>query len=316
MNRYSAKTGVKAEVVCANNVVRLKLIVRGRNLTINDPKNLFRNLRISKNIGTSDKMLIQIICKGKVIWSCNNPVKSLIIPGLVPENNHKILNKFRQTIHQVNYQEEVLNDLAEDRDDDQPIEHEFVTDPSSQSKPFGSALRYSFIDQLPPSFQPGPSLFDAIEVDSPTLSKDNILDGDDTIDVAVSLWQITPQKSSSVVKASKSEPSKMIARNRLKFPDVTPPVSRKYTNIKGSGDARRNFMKALNYCRRFYPDNPLYSKISYTSANKTKIMSTYEGLKSSGALSSISSMIPLAYSDKSLSSKPDDSKGEKYFSIV
>ncbi len=86
MNRYSAKTGVKAEVVCANNVARLKLIVRRRNLTINDPKGVFRSLQIGKNIGTSDKMLVQIVCKGKVNLSYNNPVKSLTVPSLVSQN--------------------------------------------------------------------------------------------------------------------------------------------------------------------------------------------------------------------------------------
>ncbi|MBN8512590.1 MAG: hypothetical protein J0L79_06170 [Rickettsiales bacterium] len=497
MNRYSAKTGVKAEVVCANNVARLKLIVRRRNLTINDPKGVFRSLQIGKNIGTSDKMLVQIVCKGKVNLSYNNPVKSLTVPSLVSKNNHKILNKFRQTIHQVNYQEEVLDDLAEDSDDEQMIEHEFVTDlssapslslgsgirymvidssmpsslaevsddqadsddeqmtgsdfinsSSSRSKPFGSGLRYIFIDQSMPSFQPVPSLLEGMESDPlmlssktmpsllsrleadqsntpmkksdpvtilprlipgprwsiqsmpsvqselhpsddmeiddpdlPPLSEDNPEGGENDPDVARPLWQLTSQKSSSVVGASKSEASRMVPRSRPKLPGVTPPVSRRSRNIKrsgdtrrdfseklawlrahdknlpsvyhskqhftkdekliissryekikslqkqspaaasespppvkrsksvgrGDGDARRNFTTALSYCKRHDPNNPLYSKISYTSADKTKIMSTYQGLKLSGALSPISSMIPLAYSSRSLSSKQDSS---------
>lgn len=531
LNRYSAKTGVKAEVVRANNVARLKLIVRRRNLTINDPRGVFRSLQIGKNIGTSDKMLVQIVCKGKVNLSYNNPVKSLTVPGLVSENNHKILNKFRQTIHQVNHQEEVLDDLAEGSDDDQQIlaEHEFETDlssapslslgsglrymvidssmpsllaevsddqvdsddeqmtgsdfinsSSSRSKPFGPGLRYSFIDQSMPSFQPVPSLLEGMESDPlmlssktmpsllsgleadqsipgldpfvtpmkksdpvilprlmpgprwsiqsmpsfqpepsslddmdidppmpsvqselhpsddmeiddlPPLLEDNPEGGENDPDVGVPLWQLTPQKSTPVVGVSKSEPSRMVPKSRPKLPGVTPPVSRRSRSIKrsgveerafreklafvtarqdklpsipgidpriysilkksrftedetraimstykaikkalqkqspaaaaspppvrrsksvgrGEGDVRRSFTTALSICKRHDPGNPLYAKIRYTSADKTKIMAAYEGLTSSGALSPVLSIIPLAYSSRSLSSQQDSS---------
>ncbi len=491
LNRYSAKTGVKAEVVCNNNVVRLKLIVRGRNLTIHDPKGVLRSLQIGKNIGASDKMLIQIICRGKVNLSYNHPVRSLTVPALVSGNNNKILNKLRQTIHQVNYQEEVEDDLAEvDSDDDQQIlaaefstdlysppslllgsgrrymvgdssmpsllaevsndqvdsgdeqiiGGDFINQSSSRSRLFESGSRYSFVDQpmssfqpessllddididpmprlMPgprwsiqsmPSFQPGPSLLDgmdidppalldpfrisipsfqsesssldAMEIDLPPLSEDGQVGSEGEQDVAVPLWQLTPQKSYSVVGVAKSGPSRRTLRQSRDIPAAMTPEHRKHSSIigkgysardfraklawlrvhdddlpsiyknkdvftekekltiisrhnkikslqkelspavpsaaptparrsknvsRGGGDARRDFTTILNYCKRRDPENPLYSKISFGKDDKTKIMSIYAGLKSSGALSPVPSMIPPAYRSNSLSLKQD-----------
>ena len=116
LNRHSIKTGVKAEVVFSDNLARLKLVVRGRsNLVINDPKGVFLSLQRGKNIGTSNDMLVQIICKGKVTWSYNRPTNPLTILGLISTDNIKVLNTYknRQQIQPLVPLAEQLVPLAE-----------------------------------------------------------------------------------------------------------------------------------------------------------------------------------------------------------
>ncbi len=77
LNRHSVKTGIRAVVVNAGTSnERLKLIIRGNNLTINDPKGVFSGLYKGKKIGTSDDMLIQIASpnKSKVNFSYGNSI--------------------------------------------------------------------------------------------------------------------------------------------------------------------------------------------------------------------------------------------------
>ena len=77
LNRYSVKTGIRAVVVNAGTSnERLKLIIRGNNLTINDPKGVLSGLYKGKKIGTSDDMLIQIASpnKSKVNFSYGNSI--------------------------------------------------------------------------------------------------------------------------------------------------------------------------------------------------------------------------------------------------
>lgn len=77
LNRYSVKTGIRAVVVNAGTSnERLKLIIRGNNLTINDPKGVFSGLYKGKKIGTSDDMLIQIASpnKSKVNFTYGNSI--------------------------------------------------------------------------------------------------------------------------------------------------------------------------------------------------------------------------------------------------
>ena len=116
LNRHSIKTGVKAEVVFSDNLARLKLVMRGRsNLVINDPKGVFLSLQRGKNIGTSNDMLVQIICKGKVTWSYNRPTNPLTILGLISTDNIKVLNTYkdRQQIQPLVPLAEELAPLAE-----------------------------------------------------------------------------------------------------------------------------------------------------------------------------------------------------------
>ena len=50
---------------------------------------------MGKNIGTSNDMLVQIICKGKVTWSYNRPTNPLTILGLISTDNIKVLNTYK-----------------------------------------------------------------------------------------------------------------------------------------------------------------------------------------------------------------------------
>ena len=77
LNRHSVKTGIRAVVVNAGTSnERLKLIIRGSNLAINDPKGIFSGLYKGKKIGTSDDMLIQIASpnKSKVNFTYGNSI--------------------------------------------------------------------------------------------------------------------------------------------------------------------------------------------------------------------------------------------------
>ena len=77
LNRSSVKTGIRAVVVNAGTSnERLKLIIRGNNLTINDPKGVLSGLYKGKKIGTSDDMLIQIASpnKSKVNFTYGNSI--------------------------------------------------------------------------------------------------------------------------------------------------------------------------------------------------------------------------------------------------
>lgn len=77
LNRHSVKTGIRAVVVNAGTSnERLKLIIRGNNLTINDPKGVLSGLYKGKKIGTSDDMLIQIASpnKSKVNFTYGNSI--------------------------------------------------------------------------------------------------------------------------------------------------------------------------------------------------------------------------------------------------
>jgi hypothetical protein len=77
LNRYSVKTGIRAVVVNAGTSnERLKLIIRGNNLTINDPKGVLSGLYKGKKIGTSDDILIQIASpnKSKVNFTYGNSI--------------------------------------------------------------------------------------------------------------------------------------------------------------------------------------------------------------------------------------------------
>jgi len=117
LNRHSVKTGIRAVVVNAGTSnERLKLIIRGNNLTINDPKGVFRSLQMGKNIGTSNDMLVQIICKGKVTWSYNHPTNPLTILGLISTDNIRVLNTYkdRQQVQPLVPLAEQLVPLAEE----------------------------------------------------------------------------------------------------------------------------------------------------------------------------------------------------------
>ena len=61
LNRSSVKTGIRAVVVNAGTSnERSKLIIRGNNLTINDPKGVLSGLYKGKKIGTSDDIMDRV----------------------------------------------------------------------------------------------------------------------------------------------------------------------------------------------------------------------------------------------------------------
>ena len=122
LNRHSVKTGIRAVVVNAGTSnERLKLIIRGNNLTINDPKGVFSGLYKGKKIGTSDDMLIQIASpnKSKVNFSYGNsiPEKNLTQGHIrLSESATKplVVKKLLQNpVHDVPDQVQVPRDLVE-----------------------------------------------------------------------------------------------------------------------------------------------------------------------------------------------------------
>ena len=122
LNRHSVKTGIRAVVVNAGTSnERLKLIIRGNNLTINDPKGVFSGLYKGKKIGTSDDMLIQIASpnKSKVNFSYGNsiPEKNLTQGHIrLSESATKplVVKKLLQNpVHDVPDQVQVPRDLVD-----------------------------------------------------------------------------------------------------------------------------------------------------------------------------------------------------------
>ena len=122
LNRYSVKTGIRAVVVNAGTSnERLKLIIRGNNLTINDPKGVLSGLYKGKKIGTSDDMLIQIASpnKSKVNFSYGNsiPEKNLTQGHIrLSESATKplVVKKLLQNpVHDIPDQVQVPRDLVE-----------------------------------------------------------------------------------------------------------------------------------------------------------------------------------------------------------
>jgi len=122
LNRHSGKTGIRAVVVNAGTSnERLKLIIRGNNLTINDPKGVFSGLYKGKKIGTSDDMLIQIASpnKSKVNFSYGNsiPEKNLTQGHIrLSESATKplVVKKLLQNpVHDVPDQVQVPRDLVD-----------------------------------------------------------------------------------------------------------------------------------------------------------------------------------------------------------
>lgn len=122
LNRYSVKTGIRAVVVNAGTSnERLKLIIRGNNLTINDPKGVLSGLYKGKKIGTSDDMLIQIASpnKSKVNFSYGNsiPEKNLTQGHIrLSESATKplVVKKLLQNpVHDVPDQVQVPRDLVD-----------------------------------------------------------------------------------------------------------------------------------------------------------------------------------------------------------
>ena len=122
LNRHSVKTGIRAVVVNAGTSnERLKLIIRGNNLTINDPKGVFSGLYKGKKIGTSDDMLIQIASpnKSKVNFSYGNsiPEKNLTQGHIrLSESAAKplVVKKLLQNpVHDVPDQVQVPRDLVD-----------------------------------------------------------------------------------------------------------------------------------------------------------------------------------------------------------
>jgi len=113
LNRHSVKTGIRAVVVNAGTSnEKLKLIIRGNNLTINDPKGVLSGLYKGKKIGTSDDMLIQIASpnKSKVNFTYGNsiPEKNLTQGHIrLSESATKplVVKKLLQDlVHDVHYQ--------------------------------------------------------------------------------------------------------------------------------------------------------------------------------------------------------------------
>ena len=122
LNRYSVKTGIRAVIVNAGTSnERLKLIIRGNNLTINDPKGVLSGLYKGKKIGTSDDMLIQIASpnKSKVNFSYGNsiPEKNLTQGHIrLSESATKplVVKKLLQNpVHDVPDQVQVPRDLVD-----------------------------------------------------------------------------------------------------------------------------------------------------------------------------------------------------------
>ena len=132
LNRHSVKTGIRAVVVNAGTSnERLKLIIRGNNLTINDPKGVFSGLYKGKKIGTSDDMLIQIASpnKSKVNFSYGNSIpeknltqghirlsesatKPLVVKKLLQNLVHDVPDQV-QGVQDVHYQVQDVHDQVQ-----------------------------------------------------------------------------------------------------------------------------------------------------------------------------------------------------------
>jgi len=122
LNRHSVKTGIRAVVVNAGTSnEKLKLIIRGNNLTINDPKGVLSGLYKGKKIGTSDDMLIQIASpnKSKVNFTYGNsiPEKNLTQGHIrLSESATKplVVKKLLQDlVHDVHYQVQDVHDQVQ-----------------------------------------------------------------------------------------------------------------------------------------------------------------------------------------------------------
>ncbi len=132
LNRHSVKTGIRAVVVNAGTSnERLKLIIRGNNLTINDPKGVLSGLYKGKKIGTSDDMLIQIASpnKSKVNFTYGNSIpeknltqghirlsesatKPLVVKKLLQNLVHDVPDQV-QGVQDVHYQVQDVHDQVQ-----------------------------------------------------------------------------------------------------------------------------------------------------------------------------------------------------------
>ncbi len=263
LNRHSIKTGVKAEVVFSDNLARLKLVVRGRsNLVINDPKGVFLSLQRGKNIGTSNDMLVQIICKGKVTWSYNRPTNPLTILGLISTDNIKVLNTYkdRQQIQPLGPLAEQLVPLAE------------------ELAPLVEQL------ELPPILTPPSLLLLGSGYKTPPLSSSLSRYETPPLSSSVSRSYETPPLSSSLSSSYETPPR---TRKIIKpSPGAITEAARKHKSILGSGGTRRDFIAQLNWLKAYdseFMSSKYYNyttKVSWSPTEKSALLARYRQVQS------------------------------------
>ena len=298
LNRHSIKTGVKAEVVFSDNLARLKLVVRGRsNLVINDPKGVFLSLQRGKNIGTSNDMLVQIICKGKVTWSYNRPTKPLTILGLISTDNIKVLNTYkdRQQIQPLGPLAEQLAPLAEEL---VPLAEQLV--------PLAEQL-VPLAEQLVPLVQPVDRLAEQLaplaeELElPPILTPPSLLllgSGYKTPPLSSSLSRYeTPPLSSSVSRSYETPPLSSSLSSSYETPPRTRKIikpspepiteaARKHKSILGSGGSRRDFIAQLNWLKAYDSEfmsskyHKYTTKVSWSPTEKSALLARYRQVQS------------------------------------
>ena len=256
LNRHSIKTGVKAEVVFSDNLARLKLVVRGRsNLVINDPKGVFLSLQRGKNIGTSNDMLVQIICKGKVTWSYNRPTNPLTILGLISTDNIKVLNTYK------------------DRQQIQPL-----VPLAEELAPLAEQL------ELPPILTPPSLLLLGSGYKTPPLSSSLSRYETPPLSSSVSRSYETPPLSSSLSSSYETPPR---TRKIIKpSPGPITEAARKHKSILGSGGSRRDFIAQLNWLKAYDSEfmsskyHKYTTKVSWSPTEKSALLARYRQVQS------------------------------------
>ncbi len=284
LNRHSIKTGVKAEVVFSDNLARLKLVVRGRsNLVINDPKGVFLSLQRGKNIGTSNDMLVQIICKGKVTWSYNRPTNPLTILGLISTDNIKVLNTYkdRQQIQPLGPLAEQLVPLVQPLG---PLAEQLVP-LAEELAPLAEELA-PLVEQLelPPILTPPSLLLLGSGYKTPPLSSSLSRYETPPLSSSVSRSYETPPLSSSLSSSYETPPR---TRKIIKpSPGAITEAARKHKSILGSGGTRRDFIAQLNWLKAYdseFMSSKYYNyttKVSWSPTEKSALLARYRQVQS------------------------------------